>query len=199
MLGARVERIDLQFHPVDADTLEGVRQREPARFGAQATVAELGAAEQDAEPAGPVGPVEVVQHDLTCPPAVRPVDDGQVQAVGMIGPGGVPAPEFFQAGLALGAGKPERLVIDGGQPGSVGRINGTQQHPLTSDRRFLGKRQLATHNPDHAARRRCHAGHMAEQPLPGGAVTAVTRGFQVTDCCGRAGTKASSAAVQLSQ
>jgi len=69
----------------------------------------------------------------------------------MIGPGGVPAPEFFQAGLALGAGEPERLVVDGGQPGGVGRIDRAQQHPFTRDRGFPGKGQLGRHDSDHAA------------------------------------------------
>jgi hypothetical protein len=56
MPGARVERIDLQFHPVHADLLEGVRQREPARLGAQAAAAELVGAKDSVAGMTPIMP-----------------------------------------------------------------------------------------------------------------------------------------------
>src|ERR1700728_1235327 len=80
---ARIEGIDLQRDPVQADVLEAVTDDQAGGLGAQ-PAALAGWTEQDAEVATLVALIPLVQHDLSHAPAAGAVDNREVEPVGLL-------------------------------------------------------------------------------------------------------------------
>src|SRR5580692_7426888 len=88
----RVEGIDLQRDPVQAQVLEAVSDDQPGRLRAQPAVPSAGS-EHGAEVAAAVGFVPLVEDDFADALPAGLVHDGQVEAIWLLIPAAVPLPE----------------------------------------------------------------------------------------------------------